>query len=132
MKATNPLNWQDPLLLMDQLSADERAVQEAAHAFCQERLLPGVIEANKNEHFDREIMRDFGQMGFLGCTIEGYGCAGMNYVSYGLIARETERVDSGYRSAMSVQNSLVMRPIHLFGSEAQKDKYLPKLATGEW
>jgi glutaryl-CoA dehydrogenase len=132
MKATNPLNWQDPLLLTDQLSAEERAVQEAAHAFCQERLLPGVIEANKNEHFDRGIMRDFGQMGFLGCTIEGYGCAGMNYVSYGLIARETERVDSGYRSAMSVQSSLVMRPIHLSGSDAQKEKYLPKLASGEW
>lgn len=132
MQTHHKLNWQDPLLLMDQLTEDERAVQEAAHQFCQERLLPGVIEANANEHFDRSIMNDFGKMGFLGSTIEGYGCAGMNYVSYGLIARETERVDSGYRSAMSVQSSLVMRPINLFGSEAQKQKYLPKLATGEW
>ena len=132
MQAKNKLNWQDPLLLADQLTEDERAVQEAAHQFCQERLLPGVIEANANEHFDRSIMNDFGKMGFLGSTIEGYGCAGMNYISYGLIARETERVDSGYRSAMSVQSSLVMRPINLFGSEAQKQKYLPKLATGEW
>lgn len=124
--------WQDPFLLTEQLGADERAVMEAAHQFCQDKLQPRVLMAARTETFDREIMREFGQMGFLGSTIEGYGCAGLNYVTYGLVAREVERVDSGYRSAMSVQSSLVMYPIHAYGSEAQRQKYLPRLATGEW
>ena len=125
-------NWEDPFLLSEQLSDDERAIQEAAHAFCQEKLQPRVLMAARHEKFDREIMNECGAMGFLGSTIEGYGCAGLNYVSYGLVAREVERVDSGYRSAMSVQSSLVMHPINEYGSEAQRQKYLPKLATGEW
>ncbi|SFU89249.1 glutaryl-CoA dehydrogenase [Polaromonas sp. YR568] len=130
MKTT--FNWQDPFFFMDQLSDDERAISEAAHAFCQEKLQPRVLMAARHEKFDREIMNEAGAMGFLGSTIEGYGCAGLNYVSYGLVAREVERVDSGYRSAISVQSSLVMHPINAYGSEAQKQKYLPKLATGEW
>ncbi|CAN5639009.1 acyl-CoA dehydrogenase [soil metagenome] len=125
-------NWEDPFLLADQLSDDERAIAEAAHQFCQEKLQPRVLMAARHEKFDREIMNECGAMGFLGSTIEGYGCAGLNYVSYGLVAREVERVDSGYRSAMSVQSSLVMHPINEYGSEAQRQKYLPKLATGEW
>jgi glutaryl-CoA dehydrogenase len=120
------------LFLNDQLSDDERQVRDAAHAFCQEKLMPRVLMANRHEKFDREIMNEFGALGFLGSTIEGYGCAGVNHVCYGLIAREVERVDSGYRSAMSVQSSLVMHPIHAYGTEAQRLKYLPKLATGEW
>ena len=125
-------NWEDPFLLADQLTDDERAIAEAAHQFCQEKLQPRVLMAARHEKFDREIMNECGAMGFLGSTIEGYGCAGLNYVSYGLVAREVERVDSGYRSAMSVQSSLVMHPINEYGSEAQRQKYLPKLATGEW
>jgi glutaryl-CoA dehydrogenase len=125
-------DWADPLLIEEELSEDERMVRESARAYCQEKLLPRVIEANRRERFDREILDEMGALGFLGSTIEGYGCAGVNYVSYGLIAREVERVDSGYRSAMSVQSSLVMYPIHDFGTEAQRQKYLPKLATGEW
>jgi glutaryl-CoA dehydrogenase len=124
--------WDDPLLLDGQLTADERQVRDAAHAYCQEKLMPRVLMANRNEHFDREIMNEMGALGFLGSTIDGYGCAGVNHVCYGLIAREVERVDSGYRSAMSVQSSLVMHPIHEYGTEAQRKKYLPKLATGEW
>ena len=124
--------WNDPFLLNSQLSEDERAIVDAAHDFCQEKLQTRVLMAARHEKFDREIMNEFGSMGFLGSTIEGYGCAGLNYVSYGLVAREVERVDSGYRSAMSVQSSLVMYPINEFGSEAQRQKYLPKLATGEW
>jgi glutaryl-CoA dehydrogenase len=124
--------WNDPFLLTEQLSDDERAIAEAAHQFCQDKLQTRVLQAARHEHFDREIMNEFGALGLLGCTIEGYGCAGLNYVSYGLVAREVERVDSGYRSAMSVQSSLVMHPIHAYGSEAQRQKYLPKLATGEW
>jgi glutaryl-CoA dehydrogenase len=124
--------WQDPFLLNAQLSDDERAIVDAAHDFCQEKLQTRVLMAARHEKFDREIMNEFGSMGFLGSTIDGYGCAGLNYVSYGLVAREVERVDSGYRSAMSVQSSLVMYPIHEYGSEAQRQKYLPKLATGEW
>ena len=130
MKPT--FNWQDPLLLADALTEDERAVAEAAHAYCQEKLQPRVLMAARHETFDREIMNEMGELGLLGCTIEGYGCAGLNHVSYGLVAREVERVDSGYRSAMSVQSSLVMHPIHAYGTEAQREKYLPKLATGEW
>jgi glutaryl-CoA dehydrogenase len=124
--------WQDPFLLNAQISDDERAIVDAAHDFCQEKLQTRVLMAARHEKFDREIMNEFGSMGFLGSTIDGYGCAGLNYVSYGLVAREVERVDSGYRSAMSVQSSLVMFPIYEYGSEAQRQKYLPKLATGEW
>ena len=124
--------WQDPFLLNAQLNDDERAIVDAAHDFCQEKLQTRVLMAARHERFDREIMNEFGSMGFLGSTIDGYGCAGLNYVSYGLVAREVERVDSGYRSAMSVQSSLVMFPIFEYGSEAQRQKYLPKLATGEW
>src|SRR5271156_2139376 len=125
-------DWADPLLLERELSEDERMVRDSARAYCQEKLFPRVLEANRHEHFDREIMNEMGALGFLGSTIEGYGCAGVSYVSYGLIAREVERVDSGYRSAMSVQSSLVMHPIHQFGTEEQRQKYLPKLASGEW
>lgn len=125
-------NWQDPLLLEQALTEEERIMRDAAHQFCQERLMPRILEANRHEHFDPDIMREFGELGLLGCTIEEkYGCAGVNHVAYGLITREVERVDSGYRSAMSVQSSLVMHPIYAYGSEAQKQKYLPKLATGE-
>jgi glutaryl-CoA dehydrogenase len=124
--------WEDPLLLEDELSDDERMIRDSAREYCQDKLMPRVIEANRLEKFDREIMNEMGALGFLGATIEGYGCAGVNHVSYGLIAREVERVDSGYRSAFSVQSSLVMFPIYEFGSEAQRTRYLPKLATGEW
>jgi len=124
--------WDDPLLLDDQLTEEERLIRDTARQYCQEKLMPRILEANRHERFDRAIMTEFGELGFLGSTIEGYGCAGVNYVSYGLIAREVERVDSGYRSAMSVQSSLVMHPIHAYGTEAQRQKYLPKLATGEW
>lgn len=132
MSQITPVTWDDPFRLVDQLSEEERMVQQTAQDYCQEKLLPRVLEANRHEIFHREIMNEMGELGLLGATIDGYGCAGLNYVSYGLIAREVERVDSGYRSAMSVQSSLVMYPIHAFGTDAQKDKYLPKLATGEW
>ncbi len=125
-------SWEDPLLLDDALSEDERMVRDAAHAFCDEKLMTRVQEGFRHEIFHREIMNELGEQGFLGSTIDGYGCAGVNYVCYGLVAREVERVDSGYRSAMSVQSSLVMHPIHEYGNEAQRQKYLPKLATGEW
>src|SRR5260221_980335 len=124
--------WQDPLLLDAELSEEERMLRDSARDFLQEKLMPRVLEANRPEHFQREIMTQMGALGLLGPTIHGYGCAGVNYVSYGLIAREVERVDSGYRSAMSVQSSLVMYPIYDFGSEAQRQKYLPRLASGEW
>jgi len=130
-KAT--FNWSDPLLLDQQLTEDERMVRDAAQAYAQDKLLPRVTDAFRNEHTDPAIFREMGELGLLGPTIpEQYGGAGLNYVCYGLIAREIERVDSGYRSMMSVQSSLVMVPINEFGSEAQKQKYLPKLATGEW
>ena len=125
-------NWADPLFFEDLLSEDERLVRDSARDYCRERLFPRVLTANREERFDREIMNEMGELGFLGSTIDGYGCAGANYVAYGLVAREVERVDSGYRSAMSVQSSLVMYPIWDFGSEAQRCKYLPKLASGEW
>ena len=126
-------NWIDPLGLQGRLSEEERLLSEAANIFCQSKLLPRVLQAHRHETFDREIMREFGEHGFLGATIpEQYGGAGLSYVDYGLIAREVERVDSGYRSAMSVQSSLVMHPIYAYGSEQQRTKYLPKLATGEW
>jgi glutaryl-CoA dehydrogenase len=126
-------HWDDPLLLNQQLTEDERMVRDAACAYAQDKLLPRVTEAFRNERTDAEIFREMGELGLLGPTIpEQYGGPGLNYVAYGLIAREVERVDSGYRSMMSVQSSLVMVPIHEFGSDAQKAKYLPKLATGEW
>jgi glutaryl-CoA dehydrogenase len=123
--------WEDPLFFDEQLTEEERMIRDAARSYCQEKLMPRVLEANRHERFDREIMNELGELGLLGSTIEGYGCAGVNYVSYGLVAREVERVDSGYRSAMSVQSSLVMHPIHAYGSEAQRQKYLPRLAKGE-
>ena len=129
----NAFPWDDPLLLDDQLTQDERMIQGAARKYAQEKLMPRVLEANRQEHFDREIMTEMGALGMLGATLPAeYGCAGVNYVSYGLMAREVERVDSGYRSAMSVQSSLVMHPIHAYGTEEQRAKYLPKLASGEW
>jgi glutaryl-CoA dehydrogenase len=126
-------SWEDPLLLDQQLSNEERMIRDAAYAYAQDKLQPRVLEAFRNEHTDVAIFREMGELGLLGPTIpEQYGGPGLNYVSYGLIAREVERVDSGYRSMMSVQSSLVMVPINAFGTEAQKQKYLPKLATGEW
>jgi glutaryl-CoA dehydrogenase len=124
--------WDDALLVDDQLTDEERMIRDAARDYCQDKLMPRVLEANRHEIFHREIMTEMGALGLLGSTLQGYGCAGTNYVSYGLIAREVERVDSGYRSAMSVQSSLVMYPIYAFGTEEQRQKYLPKLATGEW
>ena len=128
-----PFNWQDPFLLDHQLSEDERMVREAAAAYCQDKLAPRVLNAFRNEQTDATIFREMGELGLLGPTIPTeYGGPGLNYVAYGLIGREVERVDSGYRSMMSVQSSLVMVPIFEFGTEAQKQKYLPKLAKGEW
>ena len=129
---TSKFQWDDPFAFDSQLEDDERAVRDAAHAYCQERLQTRVLMAARHERFDREIMNEMGALGLLGTTIEGYGCAGLNHVCYGLVAREVERVDSGYRSAMSVQSSLVMHPIHAFGNEAQRQRFLPRLATGEW
>src|SRR6267378_3809360 len=131
-KDANGFDWSDPLLLEEQLTQDERMVRDAARAYCLQKLLPRVIQANREERFDRSIMNEMGELGLLGSTIHGYGCAGVNHVCYGLIAREIERIDSGYRSAMSVQSSLVMYPILVYGSQAQRDRYLPRLATGEW
>ena len=128
-----PFNWQDPFAFNTLLTEEERLIQQTAQSYCQERLMPRILEANRHEHFDVAIMRELGELGLLGATLpEKYGCSGVNYVSYGLVAREVERVDSGYRSAMSVQSSLVMHPIYTYGSEAQRMKYLPKLASGEW
>jgi glutaryl-CoA dehydrogenase len=124
--------WDDPLLLEDQLTEEERMVRDSARAYCQEKLMPRVTEAHRHEKHDRGVFAEMGALGFLGPTIEGYGCAGVNHVAYGLIAREVERVDSGYRSGMSVQSSLVMHPIHAYGTEEQRKRWLPKLATGEW
>ena len=126
-----PFDWQDPLLLNDLLTDEERMVRDSAHDFAQSRLMPGIIEANRHEKFDPEIMKEMGKLGLLGATIQGYGCSGVSQVAYGLIAREMERVDSGYRSALSVQSSLVMYPIYSFGSEEQRQKYLPDLALGK-
>ncbi len=124
--------WEDPFFFDTQLDEQERAVRDAAAAYCQDRLQPRILMAARHERFDRSILTEMGALGLLGSTIEGYGCAGLNHVCYGLVAREVERVDSGYRSAMSVQSSLVMHPIHAYGSEAQRQKYLPRLASGEW
>jgi glutaryl-CoA dehydrogenase len=123
--------WDDPFLLEDQLTEEERMVRDSARAFCSEKLMPRIVEANRHEHTDRALLNELGALGFLGPTIEGYGCAGVNHVCYGLIAREIERVDSAYRSTMSVQSSLVMHPIHAYGTEAQREKWLPRLAVGE-
>lgn len=127
-----PFNWEDPLLLDQQLTEEERMVYRSARDFCQNELMPNILQANRNETFDRNIMRQMGELGLLGVTIDGYGCAGLSSVAYGLIARAVEQIDSGYRSAMSVQSSLVMHPIWAYGTDAQKDKFLPKLATGEY
>ncbi|MFY8043961.1 MAG: acyl-CoA dehydrogenase family protein, partial [Rhodoferax sp.] len=133
MATKNTFQWNDALLLNSQLTDDERQVRDAAQSYCQERLLPRVQDNFRHEKTDASIFREMGEVGLLGATIpEQYGGAGLNYVCYGLVAREVERVDSGYRSMMSVQSSLVMVPINEFGTEAQKQKYLPKLATGEW
>jgi glutaryl-CoA dehydrogenase len=130
-KGWAPFHWEDPFLLEAQLGEEERMVRDAARAFCQEQLMPRVLMAHRHETVDRELFPQLGALGLLGSTIKGYGCAGASYVSYGLIAREVERVDSGYRSSLSVQSSLVMYPIYAYGTEAQRQKYLPKLATGE-
>ncbi|EMD33196.1 hypothetical protein CERSUDRAFT_87519 [Gelatoporia subvermispora B] len=124
-------DWEDPLSLDNLLTEDERAIRDSAHAFCQEQLVPRVLEAQRTEAFNNDLLPSMGALGFLGPTIEGYGCAGVSSVAYGLIAREVERVDSGYRSTFSVQSSLVMHPINEYGTQAQKDKYLPRLAKGE-
>jgi glutaryl-CoA dehydrogenase len=124
--------WEDPFLMDADLSEDERMIRDAAREFCEGKLMPRIQKAFREETTDRGIFNEMGEMGFLGSTIEGYGCAGLSYVAYGIVAREVERIDSGYRSMMSVQSSLVMHPIHAYGTEAQRQKYLPKLATGEW
>ena len=133
MASRTTFQWDDVLLLNEQLSDEERAIRDTTRDYAQDRLLSRVIEANRKELFHREIMNEMGSLGLLGSTLPAeYGCAGVNYVAYGLMAREVERVDSGYRSAMSVQSSLVMYPIYAYGNEAQRRKYLPKLASGEW
>ena len=124
--------WMDPLLIHDLLTDDERLIQDTVARYCQDRLQPRILEANRKETVDRDIFYEMGELGMLGSTIQGHGCAGLNYVCYGLIAREVERVDSSYRSMMSVQSSLVMHPINAYGSDQQKEKYLPHLATGNW
>ena len=124
-------NWEDPLQLDDQLSAEERQIRDTARHYSQDRLLPRIVQAFRHEQTDPAIFRELGELGLLGATLQGYGCAGASYVSYGLLAREIERVDSGYRSMVSVQSSLAMYPIHAFGSEALKERLLPKMATGE-
>jgi len=130
--AKQNFKWDDPFLFSDQLTDEERMIRDTARKYCHDKLMPRILEANRNETFDRSIMNEMGSMGLLGSTLpEEYGGSELNYVSYGLIAREVERVDSGYRSAMSVQSSLVMHPIYAYGSEAQRKKYLPKLASGE-
>ncbi|MBV1909206.1 MAG: acyl-CoA dehydrogenase [Kangiellaceae bacterium] len=124
--------WEDVLLLDEQLTEEERMIRDMARGYAQDKLMPRVLDANRHENFDPSIMREMGELGLLGSTIEGYGCAGVGYVAYGLVSREVERVDSGYRSALSVQSSLVMYPIHKYGTETLREKYLPKLATGEY
>ena len=132
LKETKPqFVWHDPFLLDEQLDESERMIQESVRRYAQESLMPRIVEANRHEKFDPMITQEMGEMGLLGATIHGYGCAGLSYVSYGLIAREIERVDSGYRSFFSVQSSLVMYPIFRFGSDSQREKYLPKLASGK-
>ena len=131
-KDTRPFAWEDPFLLEDQLTQDERMVRDTTRDYARDKLMPRIVEANRNETFERGVISEMGALGLLGSTLpEEYGCAGMNNVCYGLVAREIERVDSGYRSVMSVQSSLVMHPIHAYGTEEQRRKYLPRLATGE-
>ncbi|WP_158771768.1 acyl-CoA dehydrogenase [Paraglaciecola sp. L1A13] len=131
--STAKFNWQDPLNLDGMLQDDERLIRDTAHQYCQQKLMPRILKGNRHEYFDRDIMSEMGELGLLGCTLpQEYGCAEVNNVSYGLLAREVERVDSGYRSAMSVQSSLVMYPIFTFGSDEQRKRYLPKLALGQW
>ncbi|MCY4450891.1 MAG: acyl-CoA dehydrogenase [Immundisolibacterales bacterium] len=125
-------DWSDPFALESALSEEERMVRDTAHAFCREELMPRVVDAFREERVDRGLFGELGALGFLGSTIDGYGCAGANYTTYGLVAREIERIDSGYRSMMSVQSSLVMHPIHAYGTEEQRERFLPRLATGEW
>ena len=124
-------DWKDPLLLDDLLADDERMVRDSVQRYCEEKLKPRILKAHREEYFDRDILYEMGQLGMLGAVIKGYGCAGLNYVCYGLMAREVERVDSSYRSALSVQTSLVMYPIDAFGNDLQREKFLPRLATGE-
>ena len=125
--------WDDPFLLEDQLDDEERMVRDVARDYCQSKLMPRILEANRHESFDRDIYFEMAELGMLGATLpEEYGGAGLNYISYGLIAREVERVDSGYRSAMSVQSALTMYPIYAYGTEEQRLRYLSKLASGEW
>ncbi len=131
MAKFTPYRWDDPFLLDAQLTDDERMIRDTAEAYAQEKLQPRILSANREERFDREIMNELGALGFLGATIQGYGCAGVNYVAYGLITRAIERVDSGYRSASSVQSGLSMEAVHAFGSEEQKQRFLPRMATGE-
>jgi len=126
----NLFDYKDPFLLEKQLTDDEKSIKDLAYNFSKDNLLPNVVQSFRNEKFDKNIMKEMGKLGFLGPTINGYGCAGVNYVSYGLIMREIERVDSGYRSCIGVQSSLVMYPIYKFGSEKQKNKFLPELANG--
>ena len=131
-KPSTNFHWDDPFLLDEQLTEEERMIRDAARTYAQEKLQPRIQLAFHHETFDREIIREMGQQGFLGATIHGYGCAGINYVAYGLIAREIERVDSSYRSVLSVQSSLAMHAIYAYGSDEQKQKFLPRLASGEW
>ncbi len=132
MTERTEFDWKDPLFLEELLSEEDRMIRDTAHDFAQEVLLPGIVEANRHETFDPELMKEMGKLGLLGATIDGYGCPGVSQVAYGLIAKEMEAVDSGYRSALSVQSSLVMYPIYKFGSDEQKEKFLPKLASGEF
>ena len=130
---TAPFSWEDPFFLDEQLTQEERMIRDSTRQFAESNLMSRVLEANRKEHFHREIMNEMGTLGLLGSTLPiKYGCSGVNYVSYGLMAREVERVDSGYRSAMSVQSSLVMHPINAYGSEEQRERFLPNLATGNW
>lgn len=126
------LDYTDAFDLKGQLTDEERMVTESARAYCEEKLMPRIVMDNRHERWDEDILGEMGDMGMLGCTIDGYGCSGLSYVSYGLLAREVEKVDSAYRSSMSVQSSLVMYPIYTYGTDAQREKYLPKLASGEW
>ena len=132
MNSRVTFNINDPFLFQEQLTEEERMIQNSAASFAQERLQPKIIKAYREEYFDPNIMREMGEAGLFGLTLQGYGCPGINYVSYGLVAREIERIDSGFRLAMSVQSSLVMQPIFRYGTQAQKDKFLPKLVSGEW
>ena len=131
-KQWQKIDWQDPFLLEQQLTDEQRMVRDSARQYAQNKLQPRVQSAFRKEETDPELFREMGELGLLGSTIEGYGCPGVDYISYGLVAREVERVDSGYRSMLSVQSSLVMYPIYAYGTEEQREKYLPKLATGEW